>query len=62
MQKIKMVYCGFCYYYLKEKVIVGIVEFCEEGHPDSTTDVTFGSVLIDIKAICPVQTPIILKT
>ena len=38
MQKMKIGDCGFFYYSLKEKAIFGIVEVCEEAHPDSTTD------------------------
>ena len=51
---------GFFYHSLKEKAIVGIVEICKEAHPDSTTD-DHRWECVDIKASCPVKTPITLE-
>ena len=51
---------GFFYHSLKEKAIVGIVEICKEAHPDSTTD-DYLWKSVDIKATCPVKTPITLE-
>ena len=51
---------GFFYNSLKDKAIVGIIEVCREAHPDSTTD-DHRWKCVDIKAICPVKTPITLE-
>ena len=51
---------GFFYNSLKDKAIVGIIEVCKEAHPDSTTDDRRWKC-VDIKAICPVKTPITLE-
>lgn len=50
---------GFFYHSQKEKAVVGIVEVIAEAHPDSTTkDERWECV--DIKAVCPVKTPVTL--
>ena len=59
MREMKIGDRGFFYHSLKEKAIVGIVEVCAEAHPDSTTD-DHRWECVDIKAICPVKTPITL--
>ena len=60
MQEMKIGDRGFVYPSLKEKAIVGIVEICKEEHPDSTTD-DHRWKCVDIKATCPVKTPITLE-
>ena len=60
MQEMKIGDRCFFYHSLKEKAIVGIVEICKEAHPDSTTD-DHRWKCVDIKAICPVKTPITLE-
>lgn len=51
---------GFFYHSMKEKSVVGIVEVIAESHPDSTTDDPRWDC-VDIKAICPVKTPVTLE-
>ena len=60
MREMKIGDRGFFYHSLKEKAIVGIVEICKEAHPDSTTD-DHRWECVDIKASCPVKTPITLE-
>ena len=50
---------GFFYHSQKEKSVVGIVEVIREAHPDSTTDDPRWEC-VDIKAVCPVKTPVTL--
>ena len=50
---------GFFYHSQKEKAVVGIVEVSAESHSDSTTD-DDGWDCVDIKAVCPVKTPVTL--
>ena len=50
---------GFFYHSQTEKAVVGIVEVIAEAHPDSTTDDDRWEC-VDIKAVCPVQTPVTL--
>ena len=50
---------GFFYHSQKEKAVVGVVEVIAEAHPDSTTD-DHRWECVDIKAICPVVTPVTL--
>lgn len=50
---------GFFYHSMKEKAIVGVVEVIAKAHPDSTTDDPRWEC-VDIKAVCPVKTPITL--
>ena len=52
---------GFFYHSQKEKAVVGIVEVCEEAHPDSTTDNPRWEC-VDIKAIEPLKTAVTLET
>ena len=51
---------GFFYHSQKEKAVVGVVEVCAAAHPDSTTDDPRWEC-VDIKAIAPVQTPVMLE-
>lgn len=51
---------GFFYHSMKEKAIVGVVEVIALAHPDSTTDDPRWEC-VDIKAICPVETPVTLE-
>ena len=51
---------GFFYHSQKEKAVVGIVEVIAEAHPDSTTDDDRWEC-VDIKAVCPVKTPVTLE-
>ena len=60
MQEIEIGDRGFFYRSLKEKAIVGIVEICKEAHHDSTTD-DHRWKCVDIKATCPVKTPVTLE-
>ena len=60
MQEMKIGESGFFYHSLKEKAIVEIVEVCKEAHSDSTTD-DHSWKCIEIKAVCPVKTPITLE-
>jgi predicted RNA-binding protein with PUA-like domain len=50
---------GFFYHSQKEKAVVGVVEVIAEAHLDSTTDDPRWEC-VDIKAICPVKTPVTL--
>ncbi len=50
---------GFFYHSQKEKAIVGIVEVIALAHPDSTTNDARWEC-VDIKAVCPVKTPVTL--
>lgn len=50
---------GFFYHSQKEKAVVGIVEVSAESHSDSTTDDDRWDC-VDIKAVCPVKTPVTL--
>ena len=50
---------GFFYHSQSEKAVVGIVEVIAEAHPDSTTDDDRWDC-VDIKAVCPVETPVTL--
>ncbi len=50
---------GFFYHSVDEKRIVGIVEVVREYYPDpSDESARFG--MVDLRAICPVQTPMTL--
>lgn len=59
MRQMKLGDLGFFYHSLKEKSVVGIVAVCAEAHPDSTTDDDRWEC-VDIKAVCPVKTPVTL--
>ena len=50
---------GFFYHSQSEKAVVGIVEVIATSHPDSTTDDERWDC-VDIKAVCPVATPVTL--
>ena len=50
---------GFFYHSQTEKAVVGIVEVIAAAHPDSTSDDPRWEC-VDIKAICPVATPVTL--
>ncbi len=52
---------GFFYHSQKDKEIVGLVEVCNESHPDSTTDDERWDC-VDIKALEPLKTPVTLET
>ena len=60
MREMKIGDLGFFYHSQKEKSIVGVVEVIAEAHPDSTTDDARWEC-VDIKAVCPVQTPVSLE-
>ena len=60
MREMKIGDLGFFYHSQKEKSIVGIVEVIAEAHPDSTTDDARWEC-VDIKAVCPVETPVSLE-
>ena len=60
MREMKIGDLGFFYHSQKEKSIVGVVEVIAEAHPDSTTDDARWEC-VDIKAVCPVQTPFSLE-
>ncbi len=50
---------GFFYHSVDEKRIVGVVEVVKEHYPDHTDESgRFG--MVDIKAVCPVKTPVTL--
>lgn len=59
MREMKVGDRGFFYHSMKEKSVVGIVEVIAESHPDSTTDDDRWEC-VDIKAVCPVETPVTL--
>ena len=60
MREMKIGDRGFFYHSQKEKSVVGVVEVIAEAHPDSTTDDPRWDC-VDIKAICPVKTPVSLE-
>ena len=50
---------AFFYHSIKEKQVVGVVEIVKEHYPDDTDPKgRFGRV--DVKAVCPVATPVTL--
>ena len=51
---------GFFYHSQKDKEIAGIVEVCENAHPDSTTDDARWEC-VDIRAVKPMQIPVTLE-
>lgn len=59
MREMKIGDKGFFYHSLSQKAVVGIVEICEEAHPDSTTEDPRWEC-VNIKAVCPVKTPVTL--
>lgn len=51
---------AFFYHSIKEKQVVGVVEIVKEHYPDHTDPKgRFG--MVDVKAICPVKTPVTLE-
>jgi len=51
---------GFFYHSIDEKRVVGVVEVCNEIHPDSTTDDSRWEC-VDIKAVGPFPKPVTLQ-
>ena len=50
---------AFFYHSIKEKQVVGVVEIVKEHYPDHTDPKgRFG--MVDVKAVCPVKTPVTL--
>ena len=60
MREMKIGDRGFFYHSQKEKSVVGVVEVIAEAHPDSTTNDSRWEC-VDIKAVCPVKTPVSLE-
>jgi predicted RNA-binding protein with PUA-like domain len=51
---------AFFYHSIKEKQVVGVVEIVKEHYPDHTDPKgRFG--MVDVKAVCPVKTPVTLE-
>jgi predicted RNA-binding protein with PUA-like domain len=51
---------AFFYHSIKEKQVVGVVEIVKEHYPDPTDPKgRFG--MVDVKAVCPVKTPVTLE-
>ena len=59
MKAMKLGDWAFFYHSVKEKQIVGIVEVCEEYHPDGT-DPTGRFGMVTVKAIRPFEKPVTL--
>ncbi len=51
---------GFFYHSIKEKQVVGVVEIVKEHYPDPT-DAKGRFGMVDVKAVCPVKTPVTLE-
>jgi len=51
---------GFFYHSIDEKRVVGVIEVCNEIHPDSTTD-DHRWECVDIKAVAPFAKPVTLQ-
>lgn len=52
---------GFFYHSNEGKEIVGIVEVIKEAHPDPTAEAGEPWVVVDIKAVKPLKTPVTLE-
>ena len=51
---------AFFYHSIQEKQVVGVVEIVKEHYPDPTDPKgRFG--MVDVKAVCPVKTPVTLE-
>ena len=51
---------GFFYHSVNEKQVVGVVEIVKEHYPDPT-DAKGRFGMVDVKAVCPVKTPVTLE-
>ena len=53
---------AFFYHSNEGKEIVGIAEIVRESYPDPTTEVGSPWVVVDVKAVMPLKTPVSLAT
>ena len=61
MMKMKLGETGFFYHSNEGKEIVGIVEVIREAYPDPTAEAGEPWVVVDIKAVKPLKTPVSLE-
>ena len=61
LRKMKMADRCFMYHSVEQKAIVGVMEVTRTAYPDPTAEPGSPWVAVDVKPVCPVETPVTLK-